>query len=516
MSQKKYFSYIRVSTQRQGQHGTSLTEQQAAIEQYANSWNLKIVKRFEERETAAKQGRPIFLEMLKQLRKGLANGVVIHKIDRSARNLKDWADLGSLIDAGLEVHFASESLDLNSRGGRLSADIQAVVASDYIRNLREESKKGIYGRLKQGYYPFPAVLGYLDCGKARPKSIDPVAGPFIRMAFESYATGNYSLASLADLMSKRGLISKRGKKVGINAISMILRNPFYVGVIRIQKRGEFYTGVHTPLISKRTFDRVQNILNGKSIKKDKVHFFLYRRMIRCEKCESYLVAERQKGNVYYRCHTSKCSSSCLKEETVETKLEESFKRIGFTTAELSLLRQISEAEMTSMKNTGEDGRKAIEIQQKQVTDRLSKLADGYIDGIFDKEAYSEKKAELIFKQRELASNLSNMADLDDVRRTRFEEFLELANSAYLCSKSAYPEEKRDLVKSLTSNLIANGKSVSIKLKIPFDIVARRPSFHSGAPQRDACRTISAWVRELLKILLQNPLREPSSDLELDP
>jgi hypothetical protein len=57
--------------------------------------------------------------MLRELRKGNARGVVIHKIDRSARNLKDWADLGELIDGGIEVHFANEALDLHSRGGRL-------------------------------------------------------------------------------------------------------------------------------------------------------------------------------------------------------------------------------------------------------------------------------------------------------------------------------------------------------------------------------------------------------------
>ena len=63
--------------------------------------------------------------------------MIIHKIDRSARNLKDWADLGELIDQGIDVHFANESLDLHSRGGRLSADIQAVVAADYTC-IREE------------------------------------------------------------------------------------------------------------------------------------------------------------------------------------------------------------------------------------------------------------------------------------------------------------------------------------------------------------------------------------------
>ena len=85
---------------------------------------------------------------------------IIHKIDRSARNLKDWSDLGEMIDSGIQVHFVNESLDLHSRGGRLSADIQAVVAADYIRNLREETRKGFYGRIKQGVYPLPAPLGY--------------------------------------------------------------------------------------------------------------------------------------------------------------------------------------------------------------------------------------------------------------------------------------------------------------------------------------------------------------------
>ena len=168
---KQYFAYIRVSTTRQGEFGVSLPQQKDAIERYAQRNQLEISRWFEEQETAAKQGRPVFGTMVKLLRKQAATGVIIHKIDRSARNLRDWADLGELIDRGVEVHFANESLDLTSRGGRLSADIQAVVASDYIRNLREESKKGIYGRLKQGYYPMPAPLGYLDNGSASPKPL---------------------------------------------------------------------------------------------------------------------------------------------------------------------------------------------------------------------------------------------------------------------------------------------------------------------------------------------------------
>src|SRR2546425_801223 len=193
---KKFFGYIRVSTPKQGEHGVSLQEQRDAIIRYAQRFELMIIAWFEERETAAKRGRPVFNRMMNLLRTGKADGLIVHKIDRSARNLKDWADLGDLIDQGIDVHFANESLDLTSRGGRLSADIQAVVAADYIRNLREEARKGFYGRLKQGLYPLPAPLGYINRGKGKPKEIDSIQGPLVLQAFELYATGQFSLDTL--------------------------------------------------------------------------------------------------------------------------------------------------------------------------------------------------------------------------------------------------------------------------------------------------------------------------------
>src|SRR5258706_4326135 len=144
-------------------------------------------------KTAAKRGRPIFNQAMKLLRQGKHKGIILHKLDRGARNLKDWAEIGELSDLGIEVHFVTESLDLQTRGGRLSADIQAVVAADYIRNLKEETRKGFYGRLKQGLYPLQAPLGYLDQGGGKAKIIDPVRGPLIRKAFELYGTGQYKL-----------------------------------------------------------------------------------------------------------------------------------------------------------------------------------------------------------------------------------------------------------------------------------------------------------------------------------
>ena len=201
MQSKQYFAYIRVSTFRQGERGVSLQEQRDAITLYAKHNDLVISHWFEEKVTATKRGRPLFGKMLNGIRSGKATRIIIHKIDRSARNLKDWADLGDLIDQGVDVHFVNESLDVTLRGGHLSADIQAVVAADYIRNLREETRKGFYGRLKQGLYPLPAPIRYLDRGRGKPKDPDPVHAPLVQRLFDLYATGRFNLEELGKKQS---------------------------------------------------------------------------------------------------------------------------------------------------------------------------------------------------------------------------------------------------------------------------------------------------------------------------
>ncbi len=158
--------------------GVSLLTQRETIAAFAARKRFLVTGWYEEKLTAAKRGRPVFRQVLGMLRTRKADGLIVYKVDRSARNLKDWADLGELIDHGIPVHFASDDLDMSFRGDRLAADIQAVIAADFIRNLREEAKRGIRRRLEQGLRTNGAPIGYLDRGKGKPKEIDPEKGPW--------------------------------------------------------------------------------------------------------------------------------------------------------------------------------------------------------------------------------------------------------------------------------------------------------------------------------------------------
>jgi hypothetical protein len=260
----------------------------------------------------------VFREILRLLRERKADGLIVYKVDRSARNLKDWADLGELIDAGTPVYFASDDLDMSSRGGRLAADIQAVVAADFIRNLREEAKRGIRRRLEQGLRPNGAPIGYLDKGKGKPKEIDPEKGPLVRLAFTWYATGDYTLRKLNALLFDLGLRSRFGGRLTLSGLSHVLRNPFYIGYLDAKATGELLPGVHPQLVDRKVFFDVQSRLKTRVWPRKIRHRFKYSRMLRCMTCGRCLVGSLAKGRVYYRCMTMSCPTICVREDRIGT------------------------------------------------------------------------------------------------------------------------------------------------------------------------------------------------------
>ena len=487
---KSLYAYIRVSTTKQGEHGVSLQEQRAAIERYVLQHGVEITEWFEEIQTAAKRGRPVFARMLRLLQRGKAQGVVIHKIDRSARNLKDWADLGELIDRGIQVHFAAESLDLHSRGGRLSADIQAVVAADFIRNLREETRKGFYGRLKQGLYPLGAPIGYLDQGKGKAKIPDPERAPLVKVAFELYATNAYSLHEMVAEMNTRGLRNRRGGPVSLNGISRLLNNVFYTGVIRLRS-GESFAGVHEPLIPKRLFDRAQDILRGKTNTKAFVHDFTYRRSLKCASCHQTLIGEQQKGHIYYRCHTSGCETKTVREEAVESSVISALSLLRMNPAELALLRQKAEEFLASQVHDRVSLRESLELRLGNIRSRMGRLTDFLIDDKIGRDIFEERKTVLLMERTDVARQLADLARAQAARASRFREYLELLSRAQLLHEFANPRERRDLLSEVTSNRTVSRKTVVIELQEPFHSVAAYLETHRCDPHRDIPRTFDA-------------------------
>ena len=494
---KSLFAYIRVSTVRQGEHGSSLQEQRSAIEAYAKNHDLLIAEWFEEIETAAKQGRPTFMRMLIALKRGRAHGVIIHKIDRGARNLKDWANLGDLIDGGVEVHFAHESVDMNSRGGRLSADIQAVVAADFIRNLRQETRKGFYGRLKQGLYPMRAPIGYRDMGKGKAKEPDPLKAPLVRDAFNLYASGQFNFDELIAELRKRGLRNQKGGNITMNGLTTMLNNPFYIGLIHIRKTNEIFQGIHTPLISKALYDEVQAVLAGKRIGKAIRHDHLFRRLIRCAHCGKHLIGETIKGKyVYYRCHTPRCGV-CVRELVIDDFLGRTYASIRLQPQEMRDLRDMVEDMNKSGADALAERKNSLQLQLAGCEARLARLTDALIDGLIEKELFESQKSATLFRRREVLDQLEHVGSTGS-KADRVMQLLELANTAYISYQNGISTEKRALIDSTMSNFLGSGNEPVITLKSPFQEFSEWQISQSCDPHRDRHRT---RIKQILDIFI---------------
>ena len=451
--------------------------------------------------------------MLKLLQKDKAQGVVIHKIDRSARNLKDWADLGELIDQGIEVHFANESLDLHSRGGRLSADIQAVVAADYIRNLREEAKKGIYGRLKQGFYPMRAPLGYVDHGSGKPKTIHPEKGPLIQKAFELYAEAKFTIEPLVEELYGLGLRNHAGGKVTRNGLSTILNNPFYMGLIRVRKTNDYYPGNHEPLISKRLFDEVQDMLTGRYNTRTTTHEFTFRRFITCA-CGYSLIGELQKGNVYYRCQTDDCPTKTIREETVQSLVNQELQRLQFSEVERQSLEDAIRVLKANWFTEKEKHVAALSAKREQLTERLNRLTDAFLDQAIERELYEEKKTALLFERRGIEDQLSSFKANQRSIPDELQKFLELAGATYSLYQTASVEKKRLLLKTVTSNCTVSDGNLDFAFTIPFHTLANRALCTDGRPSKAVPRTWDTILASLVTQLRAGLTLIPAFDDEL--
>jgi site-specific DNA recombinase len=468
---KKYFGYIRVSTVRQSEKGASLAEQKIAIEAYAAKQGLFISEWFEETETAAKVGRRLFRRMLARLVKGDAAGVVIHKVDRGARNLADWAELGSLMDRGIPVHFAHEALDLSSRGGRLSADIQAVVAADYIRNLRQEVKKGMYGRLRQGFFPFRAPLGYCNNGKGMLKTIHPVQGPLVKEAFTLYASGRYSLSDLLAHMTAKGLRGIHGQRMIVSNFSKMLNNPFYYGLITV--RGETYIGKHEPLISKRLFDECRAVAEGRTFVRQPTPTrseFLFRRIAHCATCGRALYGERQKGRVYYRCHSGTCKGTCVREDHFRETLQAHLSQLPHRDALNEMLQLHFELD-EEKKLQGESERaKAWTLRTNNALALKERLTDLLIDGTLSKESYETRMAEVNNTLLSIETEKNKAKEGDGVRQVRAKKFLELVNALYILPETENAANHRDIIRLTISNFTVLQKNIEFQWEKPFQVL----------------------------------------------
>ena len=282
-----------------------------------------------------------------------------------------------------------------------------------------------------------------------------------------------------------------------------------MGLIQIQKTGESFVGIHEPLLAKTLFDRVQAVLNGKIYARSQRHSFPFRRLLACAGCEYSLIGERQKGRVYYRCHSKPCAGTSITEDTVELDTLKFFERIQFSNDEKAYFQpKVSQMRATSTVRLDEEI-KSQNLQSAQIRDRLNRLTDAYLDQALDKPMFEERKRGFQMEQKMVEENLARLNGNAARERDELEKFLEQTNRALLSYGLALPEEKREMVNIFTSNRLVTLKKLDLKPSLAFEAIVNRFENDDCSHQRDIPRTWDKILDELSTLNLRGELPDLS-------
>jgi site-specific DNA recombinase len=306
-------NYLRVSSSQQADgdydiEGFSIPAQRQACEGKAEALDAHVEDEFVDRgESARTSQRPGLQAMLARIRRGDITYVIVHKVDRLARNRADDVEIVMAIrQAGAQLVSVSENID-ETPSGLLVHGIMSSIAEFYSQNLATEVRKGKAQKAKVGGTLGRAPIGYLnvrevvDGREIRTVAIDPERGPLIQLAFDLYATGNYALSELEEILKERGLRSRATRRMAAcvvtqSRIQEILRHRYYVGDITY--RGKLYPGRHPKLIDPDLFERVQALLDAKRLsgERSRVHEHYLKGSIFCAECKGRLMFSRNTGN----------------------------------------------------------------------------------------------------------------------------------------------------------------------------------------------------------------------------
>lgn len=324
--------YCRVSTKEQVSNLSLRTQQERCVEHCTrNGWYVQQVFR-DEGESAKTSDRTQFQRMLAFCKqpKNDVQFVVVHDMSRFSRQMDDQITvLAELQSVGVRLRSVLENVD-ETAAGKLMRNIYGAFNQFDNDRKAERTRLGMQRAATIGRFPFKAPLGYLNVSSQNGANLiaDPERAPMIQKAFDLYATGAETKASVMRTVTLLGLKTQAGRKLTPQTFEKLLRNPLYAGWIVIPTWNLRERGSFTPLVNDELFRRVQDILDGKRVavaahQRNNPDFPL-RVFLACGECRTPLTGSWSKGRksryAYYRCRNSHCRAVNVRREVLEKRL----------------------------------------------------------------------------------------------------------------------------------------------------------------------------------------------------
>jgi len=480
---RKFFIYTRKSTDTEDRQVRSISDQLAELKLLAIKEDIDVIDIFVEKQTAKVPGRPVFNEMLLRIEQNEASGILAWHPDRLARNSVDGGKIIYLLDTGkiAELKFPTFWCDTTPQG-KFMLSIAFSQSKYYVDNLSENIKRGKRNKVKDGIWPQMSPLGYINEGGKI--VVDENIAPLIKKTFEAYATGNFTLRQLRDKFNELGLKRKSGKELAVSNYQKLLKNPIYTGLMLYN--GEIHEGKHEPIITKKLFDSVQEVMIKKSKPKGKgLKEYIYRGFFRCGECGCFITTETQKGHNYLRCTKRKnpCEQKYTREEIITSEIQKEIKKVSLPADWAKWMLAENKKDMLSEAQSSTLFADSTKADISLLDSKIEKLMNAYLENALSLEEYRDMKNKLVNEKQLLKEKLSAFEQKANNRFELTEKFLkynmELANE---CTN----EEKLHLYKKVGSNFQIKDRTVFFEPRGAWRILAES-GFCGGNTEQTALR-----------------------------
>jgi len=342
--QARYCLYARKSTEGDEQQALSIDSQIKEMKQIAERENLYISEVRKESHSAKESGtRPVFETILQDINDGVFNAVITWAPDRLSRNAGDLGRLVDLIDQKklLTIKTFGQTFT-DSPSDKFLLMILCSQAKLENDNKSINVSRGLRTRCEMGLRPSQPPTGYLpvlDRTRKCEVYIDPDRGHIIKQIFEKVAYEKMSGAQIhAWLKYDLDFKTKNDKHLSMGNIFTLINNTFYYGRFEFPVgSGNWYDGVHKPIITKELFDLARGEIKTQVIKSQGKEF-AFTKLMKCGVCDSGITADEKfkklkaggvNRHVYYRCCKSK-DRKCRNPAINETDLIKAFQELAGT------------------------------------------------------------------------------------------------------------------------------------------------------------------------------------------